>query len=129
MIGISYLTEAVSKKADLSEEQTREVLMAFFETIQQKLNENESINFKGCFLIKRKPEPFKGSKNCTKHQEELEKLSAENKGGGFGIFSEINKVIKHCADCKSKKEEIVKNTKFTDRLTIQPAKELWANKN
>ena len=73
MLGISQISKEVNKKSKIgSEETTKKVLTAFLETIQQKLNQGENINFKGYFTIKRVMKQAKGIKNCSKHEKNFE---------------------------------------------------------
>jgi len=73
MIGIQQIVQEVNKKSKINnQESTKKVLTAFLETLQQKLNQGESLNFKGYFSIKRSMKQAKGSKNCNKHEKSLE---------------------------------------------------------
>ena len=73
MLGIQKITQEVNKKSKInSTETTKKVLNAFLETIQQKLNQGENINFKGYFTIKRIMKQAKDIKNCSKHEKNFE---------------------------------------------------------
>ena len=80
MIGITEITQETTKK----------VITAFLQTIQQKLLQGESINFKGYFTIKRTTTKPKGNKNCDEHHKELDKYKQTNSWREFkGLFREV----------------------------------------
>src|SRR5207247_9772770 len=129
MIGISQITQEVNKKSKINnQETTKKVITAFLETIQQKLIQGESLNFKGYFTIKRSIAQAKGSKNCDEHQKELEKFKQANKGKGVAFYAKSqafrNLVAKtrNCAKCKDKKQQLAKNAKHTNHINYKPIK-------
>jgi nucleoid DNA-binding protein len=73
MNGIQQITSEVNKKSKINnQETTKKVLNAFLEVTKEKLNQGESINFKGLFTIKRITTKPKGSKHCNKHEKNFE---------------------------------------------------------
>ncbi|CAI2194154.1 5175_t:CDS:2 [Funneliformis geosporum] len=104
----------------------RKVLVAFLEVAREKLNQGETINFKGYFSIKRSATQSPGSKNCDEHHKELEKFKQANKGKGITAFTKSNVFrslvakTRNCAKCKVKKEQLAKNAKLTNRINFKP---------
>jgi len=132
MLGISQISKEVNKKSKIgNEETTKRVLSAFLEVAKEKLNQGESLNFKSYFTIKRSVAKQKGSKNCDEHQKELDKFKQANKGKGIAAFTKSstfrNLVAKtrNCAKCKSKKQQLAKNAKLTNRISFKPSKDFW----
>jgi nucleoid DNA-binding protein len=129
MQGIQQITQEVNKKSKInSVENTKKVITAFLETIQQKLIQGESLNFKGYFTLKRSITPFKGNKNCDEHQKELEKFKQANKGKGVAFYAKSstfrNLVAKtrNCSKCKAKKQQLAKSAKPTNRINFKVSK-------
>src|SRR6185369_12934344 len=92
MLGITQISKEVNKKSKInSEETTRKVIAAFLETLQQKLVQGESINFKGFFTIQRNSTKPKGNKNCNKHEKALTDFKQANKGKGIQFFAKSEK--------------------------------------
>ena len=132
MLGISQVTREVNKKSKInSVENTKKVITAFLETIQQKLLQGENINFKGYFTIKRSSAPAKGSKNCSKHEKSLNDFKQVNKGKGVQFyaksakFRDLVRETRSCKDCQSKKQQLAKSVKLTNRINFKPSKEFW----
>ena len=130
MLGISQITQEVNKKSKLnSVENTKKVLNAFLEVAKQKLSQGESINFKGYFTIKRSIIPTKGSKNCSKHEKSLTDFKQANKGKGVQFYAKSIKFrglvseTRKCKDCQSKKQQLAKNVKLTNRILFKPSKD------
>src|SRR5437870_5269200 len=130
MLGIQQITQEVNKKSKInSAENTKKVLTAFLETIQQKINQGESINFKGYFTIKRSTTKPKGSKNCSKHEKALTDFKQTNKGKGVQFYAKSTKFknlvseTRNCKDCQSKKQQLAKNAKLTNRISFKPSKD------
>ncbi|CAI2193925.1 19498_t:CDS:1, partial [Funneliformis geosporum] len=107
----------------------RKVLVAFLEVAREKLNQGETINFKGYFALKRSSTPSSGNKNCDEHHKELEKFKQANKGKGITAFTKSNVFrslvakTRNCAKCKAKKEQLAKNAKLTNRINFKPSKD------
>ena len=130
MIGITEITKETNRKSKIgSEDNTKKVINAFLETIQQKLVQGESINFKGYFSIKRSTTKAKGNKNCDEHQRELDKFKQTNKGKGIVAFMKSqtfrNLVAKtrNCSKCKAKKQQLAKSAKLTNRISFKVGKD------
>jgi len=130
MIGITQITSEVNKKSKIgSEDNTKKVITAFLETIQQKLVQGESINFKGYFTLKRSTTKPKGNKNCDEHQRELEKFKQVNKGKGINafmkspVFRNLVAKTRNCSKCKGKKQQLAKSAKPTNRINFKVSKE------
>lgn len=130
MLGISQITQEVNKKSKLnSAENTKKFLNAFLEVAKEKLNQGESINFKGYFTIKRTATKPKGSKNCSKHEKSLTDFKQANKGKGVAFYAKSTKFkglvseTRNCKDCKSKKQQLTKNVKLTNRILFKPSKD------
>lgn len=126
------ITSEVNKKSKInSAETTKKVITAFLETIQQKLNQGESINFKGYFTLKRIMKQAKGSKNCNKHEKNFEWFQEVNKGKGLAAYTKSAKFrslvqeARNCQDCQSKKQQLAKSAKPTNRISFKPSKEFW----
>jgi nucleoid DNA-binding protein len=129
MQGIQQITQEVNKKSKInSVENTKKVISAFLETIQQKLIQGESLNFKGYFTLKRSTISSKGNKNCDEHQKELDKFKQANKGKGVAFYAKSttfrNLVAKtrNCSKCKAKKQQLAKSAKPTNRINFKPSK-------
>src|SRR5437763_14809483 len=127
MQGIQQITHEVNKKSKINnQETTKKVLTAFLETIQQKLVQGESLNFKGYFTIKRKATKPKGSKNCSKHEKSLTDFKQANKGKGVSFYAKSTKFknvvseTRNCRDCQTKKQQLVKSAKPTNRVSFKP---------
>lgn len=132
MQGISQITHEVNKKSKINNlEKTKKVLNAFLETIQQQLIQGGSINFKGYFSLKRSTPQAKGSKNCFKHEKSLNDFKQANKGKGVAFYAKSDKFrnlvqdTRKCKDCQSKKAQLIKNTKPTNRVLFKPSKGFW----
>jgi nucleoid DNA-binding protein len=132
MLGISQISKEVNKKSKVgNEETTKKVLNAFLETIQQKLNQGESINFKGYFTIKRSIPKTKGSKNCSKHEKSLNDFKQANPGQGVAFYAKSEKFrglvrdTRNCKDCQGKKQQLIKSAKPTNRVNFKVSKGFW----
>ncbi|WP_172575260.1 HU family DNA-binding protein [endosymbiont GvMRE of Glomus versiforme] len=132
MQGIQQISKEVNKKSKIgNEDTTKKVLNAFLETIQQKLVQGESINFKGYFTIQRNSTKPKGSKNCFKHEKAINDFKQANKGKGIAIFAKSDKFknlvrdTRNCKDCQSKKQQLAKSAKPTNRVSFKPSKDFW----
>ena len=132
MIGIQQITQEVNKKSKInSVENTKKVITAFLGTIQQKLVQGESLNFKGYFTVKRSTTKPKGSKNCDEHQKELDKFKQANKGKGVQFYAKSQTFrslvtkTRNCSKCKGKKQMLVKSAKPTNRVSFKVSKEFW----
>ena len=130
MQGIQQITQEVNKKSKLNnQETTKKVLNAFLETIQQKLVQGESINFKGYFTLKRNSTKPKGSKNCSKHEKSLTEFKQANKGKGIKFYAKSDKFkrivrdTRKCKDCQNKKQQLTKSAKMTNRVNFKPSKD------
>ena len=130
MQGIQQITREVNKKSKIgNEETTKKVINAFLETIQQKIVQGESLNFKGYFSTKRSTTQAKGNKNCDEHQKELDKFKQANKGKGIaaytksGVFRNLVAKTRNCAKCKAKKQQLAKSAKPTNRINFKPSKD------
>ena len=130
MLGITQISKEVNKKNKIgSEDTTKKVLVAFLETIQQKLIQGESINFKGYFTIKRSVAKQKGSKNCGKHEKSLNDFKQGNKGKGVAFYAKSAKFkgivseTRKCRDCQNKKQQLVKSGKPTNRISFKVSKD------
>lgn len=92
MLGIQQITHEVNKKGKInSTETTKKVLNAFLEVAKEKLNQGESINFKGYLTIKRNTTKPKGSKHCGKHEKSLTDFKQANKGKGVQFYAKSAK--------------------------------------
>ncbi|RHZ35928.1 HU family DNA-binding protein [endosymbiont GvMRE of Glomus versiforme] len=132
MLGITQITQEVNKKSKLNSiESTKKVLNAFLETIQQKLVQGESINFKGYFTIQRNTTKPKGSKNCGKHEKAITDFKQANKGKGIAVFAKSEKFknlvrdTRNCKDCQSKKQQLAKSAKPINRVSFKVSKDFW----
>ncbi|KLL04177.1 MAG: hypothetical protein MRECE_2c056 [Mycoplasmataceae bacterium CE_OT135] len=132
MLGIQQITQEVNKKSKLnSKETTKKVLNAFLEVAKQKLLQGESINFKGYFTIKRSATKAKGSKNCSKHEKVLNDFKQGNKGKGVAFYAKSAKFkslvseTRKCRDCQSKKKQLEKSSKMTNRISFKVSKDFW----
>jgi nucleoid DNA-binding protein len=132
MIGITQITQETNKKSKISSETTtKKVIQAFLQTVQQKLLQGESINFKGYFTIKRNTIKPKGNKNCDEHHKELEKFKQANKGKDVQFYAKSEKFknlvrdSRNCKDCKKKKQDLAKSAKMINRVNFKPSKEFW----
>jgi len=130
MQGIQQITQEVNKKSKISnQETTKKVIHAFLGTIQQKLLQGESINFKGYFSIKRSIAKQKGSKHCNKHEKSLTDFKRANKGKGVQFYAKSDKFrglvreTRNCKDCQKKKQDLIKNAKLTNRINLKPSKD------
>ena len=126
---ITQITQEVNKKSKINnQETTKKVITAFLETLQQKLLQGESINFKGHFTIKRSIASQKGSKQCNKHEKSLTDFKQANKGKGIIVYGKSNKFkslikdTKDCRDCQNKKQQLAKSAKLTNRISFKPSK-------
>src|SRR3954447_15584960 len=124
---ITNITQEIGKKTKLSQEQIKKVLTAFLEVTKQKLNQGESISFKGYFTFKRGTTPPKGTKNCTKHEKSLTDFKKTNPGKGVIFYAKSSKFrslileTKNCKDCQTKKQQLAKSTKLTNRISLKPS--------
>lgn len=132
MLGIQQITQEVNKKSKInSTETTKKVLTAFLETIQQKLIQGESINFKGYFTIQRSMPKSKDSKHCNKHEKSLTDFKQTNQGKGIAFYAKSDKFknlvgdMRNCRDCQSKKQQLAKGIKPTNRVNFKPSKGFW----
>lgn len=132
MQGIQQITHEVNKKSQLNSlENTKKVLNAFLETIKQQLIQGESINFKGYFSLKRSVSSAKGNKHCNKHEKSLIDYKQANKGKSIQFYAKSVKFkgiiseTKKCRDCQSKKAQLIKNAKPTNRVLFKPSKGFW----
>ncbi|CAG8698066.1 15694_t:CDS:2, partial [Racocetra persica] len=68
----------------------------------------------------------KGSKHCGRHEKSLNDFKQANKGKGLAAYAKSSKFkgivneTKKCKDCQSKKEQLIKNTKPTNRVLFKP---------
>jgi len=129
MLGITQITHEVNKKSKINNvEDTKKILTTFLETIQQKLIQGENINLKGYFTIKRSTTPAKGSKNCSKHEKPLNDFKQVNKGKGVQFYAKSTKFrslvseTRNCRDCQTKKQQLVKSVKPTNRISFKVSK-------
>ena len=129
MLGISQISKEVNKKSKInSEDTTKKVLNAFLEVAKEKLTQGESINFNGYFSIKRSVTKPKGSKNCGKHEKSLNDFKQANKGKGVLFYAKSEKFknlvrdTRKCKDCQNKKQQLAKNAKPTNRISLKPSK-------
>lgn len=130
MQGIQQITQEVNKKSKISnQETTKKVIHAFLGTIQQKLLQGESINFKGYFTIKRTTTKPQGSKHCSKHEKSLTDFKQANQGKGIKFFAKSDKFkelvrdSRNCKDCQKKKQTLIKSAKPTNRISFKPSKD------
>ena len=125
MLGINQITQEVNKKAKQNSEVVKKVLTAFLEVAKQKLNEGESINFKGYFTIKRSTTKPKGSKYCGRHERTITDYKKANKGKGIAVFAKSDKFKKlvaetrNCKDCSKRKVELAKSVKLVNRVNFK----------
>ena len=133
---IQQITQEVNKKSKLnSVDNTKKVINAFLETIQQKLNQGEIINFKGYFNLKRITTKPKGVKHCSKHEKSLNDFKQANKGKGITVFTKSDKFrnlvrdAKNCKECQSKKKQLEKSAKLTNRVSFKVSKAFWMTKS
>jgi nucleoid DNA-binding protein len=129
MLGIQQISKEVNKKSKInSEDTTKKVLNAFLEVAKQKLIQGENINFKNYFSIKRSLAKPKGSKNCGKHEKAINDFKQANKGKGITFFAKSEKFkglvrdTRKCKDCQSKKQQLAKSAKLTNRISLKPSK-------
>lgn len=132
MLGIQQITQEVNKKSKInSNETTKKVLVAFLEVAKQKLLQGENISFKGYFTIKRSTTKTKGSKNCSKHEKSLNDFKQANKGKGVAFYAKSDKFkglvrdTRKCKDCQSKKQQLAKSAKPTNRISFKVSKDFW----
>jgi len=130
MIGITEVVKETNTKSKInSNETTKKVLVAFLEVAKQKLNQGESLNFKGYFSVKRSATPAKGSKNCSKHEKSLTDFKQANKGKGVSFYAKSDKFrnlvrdTRSCKDCKKKKQDLLKSAKPTNRVSFKVSKD------
>jgi nucleoid DNA-binding protein len=122
---ITNITQEINKKTKLPQEQIKKVLTTFLELTKQKLNQGESINFKGYFTFKRGTTSPKGTKNCTKHEKSLTDFKKTNPGKGVIFYAKSPKFrnlileTKNCKDCQSKKQQLAKSVKLTNRVNFK----------
>ena len=126
MTTVQQITSEVNQKSKInSVENTKKVLNAFLDTIQQKLVQGESINFKGYFTLKRTSTKPKGSKHCNKHEKSLNDYKQANKGKGLAAFAKsakfrgLVKETRSCKECQSKKQQLIKSAKLTNRVSFK----------
>jgi hypothetical protein len=99
------------------------------EVVQEKLNQGESINFKGYFTVKRSVAKQKGNKHCNKHEKSLTDFKQANKGKGVAFYAKSDKFrglvneMKNCKDCQNKKQQLAKSAKPTNRINFKPSKD------
>ncbi|CAI2177389.1 3978_t:CDS:10 [Funneliformis geosporum] len=128
MLGITQISKEVNKKSKIdSEDATKKVLNAFLEVAKQKLNQGESISFKGYFTVKRSAAQPKGSKHCNKHEKSLTDFKQANKGKGVLFYAKSDKFkslvldTRKCKDCQKKKQDLLKSAKPTNRISFKPS--------
>ena len=127
---ITQIIKETNKKSKIgSEPTTKKVINTFLETIQQRLVQGESINFKGYFSLKRSTTQPKGSKNCFKHEKSLNDFKQANKGKGVSFYAKSDKFrnlvqdTRKCKDCQKKKQDLLKSAKPTNRILLKPSKD------
>ena len=132
MQGIQQIVKEVNKKSrQNSEVVVKKILTTFLETIQQRLVQGESLNFKGYFVLKRSTTQPKGSKNCFKHEKTINDFKQANKGKGVSFYAKSDKFrnlvqdTRKCKDCQKKKQDLLKSVKPTNRILLKPSKEFW----
>ncbi|RHZ36161.1 HU family DNA-binding protein [endosymbiont GvMRE of Glomus versiforme] len=132
MLGIQQISKEVNKKSKInSEDTTKKVLNAFLEVAKQKLIQGENINFKNYFSIKRSLAKPKGSKNCGKHEKAINDFKQANKGKGITFFAKSDKFknlvrdTRNCKDCQSKKQQLAKSAKPTNKVSFKVSKGFW----
>ena len=132
---INTITSEVNKKAKINNlETTKKVLTTFLEITKQKLNQGESLSFKGYFTLKRGTTQPKGSKNCLKHEKALTDFKRTNPGKGVAFYAQspkFRKLIqetKNCQDCQTKKQQLTKSVKPTNRVSFKPSESFWGKK-
>ncbi|CAI2196117.1 5668_t:CDS:1 [Funneliformis geosporum] len=130
MQGIQQITQEVNKKSKLNSiDNTKKVITAFLETLREKLNQGEAINFKGYFNLKRITTKPVGVKHCSKHEKALNDFKLANKGKGIMAFTKSEKFrnlvrdTKNCKECQNKKSALAKNAKLTNRISFKPSKD------
>jgi nucleoid DNA-binding protein len=129
MQGITQITSEVNKKSKINSEQTtKKVITTFLATIQQKLIQGESLNFKGYFTLKRSVAEQKGSKHCSLHAKSLTNFKQANPGQGVAFYAKSEKFrdlirsTRSCKDCRNKKQTLIKNAKLTNRVNFKVSK-------
>src|SRR5207253_11314006 len=127
--GIQQITQEVNKKSKINnQENTKKIIQAFLEIVQQKLLQGESLNFKGYFTIKRSTTKTKGSKHCNKHEKSLTDFKQANKGKGVQFYAKSAKFrglvrdTRSCRDCQGKKQQLIKSAKPTNRINFKVSK-------
>ena len=129
---ITSITSEIGKKTKLSQEQIKKVLTTFLELAKQKLNQGESISFKNYFTLKRGTTQPKGDKNCSEHQQALNKHKQANKGKGISAyagsvaFRNLITKTKECKGCKVKKQALAKSVKLTNRVNFKVSEGFWS---
>src|SRR3954447_24686465 len=124
---ITNLTQEINKKTKINQEQIKKILTTFLELTKQKLNQGENINFKGYFTLKRGTTSPKGTKNCTKHEKSLTDFKKTNPGKGVIFYAKSPKFrnliqeTKSCKDCQTKKQQLAKSVKLTNRISLKPS--------
>jgi nucleoid DNA-binding protein len=124
---ITNIIQEINKKTKLPQEQIKKVLTAFLELTKQKLNQGENISFKGYFTFKRGSTQPKGTKNCSKHEKSLLDFKQANKGKGLAVyfqspkFKKLIQETKNCKDCQTKKQQLAKSVKPTNRINLKPS--------
>ena len=129
MQGIQQITQEVNKKSKINDQQTtKKVITTFLEVTKEKLLQGESINFKGYFTLKRTMTQPKGNKHCTKHEKSLTDFKQANKGKGVSFYAKSDKFkqlvrdTRNCKDCQSKKQQLAKSAKPTNRISFKVSK-------
>jgi nucleoid DNA-binding protein len=124
---ITNIAQEINKKTKLPQEQIKKILTTFLELTKQKLNQGESLSFKGYFTLKRGTTPPKGPKNCSKHEKSLTDFKKTNPGKGVIFYAKSPKFrnliqeTKNCKDCQTKKQQLAKSTKLTNRINLKPS--------
>jgi len=131
---ITNITSEINKKTKINQEQIKKILTTFLELTKQKLNQGENINFKGYFTLKRGTTPPKGTKNCSKHEKSLADFKKTNPGKGVIFYAKSPKFrslvleTKNCKDCQSKKQQLAKSVKLTNRVNFKVSEGFWTKK-
>jgi nucleoid DNA-binding protein len=129
---ITSITSEIGKKTKINQEQIKKVLTTFLEVTKQKLNQGENISFKGYFTFKRGTTLPKGTKNCAKHEKSLTDFKKTNPGKGVIFYAKSPKFrnliqeTKNCKDCQSKKQQLAKSVKPTNRVNFKVSEGFWS---
>lgn len=131
IIGITELVEKVKKYfPEINKNQLKEVIEKFLAEIKSGLINDENISFKGYFSLYRGRTEPKESKQCKEHEKAVRDYSQKHKGKGIAAYgsstawTELRNKIKGCKSCKTKKQQIEKLSKPTDRINFKPSSKL-----